>query len=151
YLPSKESPMIVANPNFGEKKELVSQTTNKNATKDNNLEESRKVDFSKFYFKPLPGTAKEAEAISEIIPKARLYTQTEATKANLLKAAAPKILHIATHGFFLFESPAKTTAPDNQVASRAIASEFDGRSSSELIKATAEKLNPLLRSGLALA
>ena len=54
-------------------------------------------------FRPLRGTAMELDAIQEIIPEEELitYVQAEATKENFLKVTNTKILHCATHGFFL--------------------------------------------------
>ncbi|SEM94889.1 CHAT domain-containing protein [Stigmatella aurantiaca] len=51
---------------------------------------------------PLPGTRQEAEAIQRLLPQAKLFLGPEATKERLLHLpAAPGILHLATHGFFL--------------------------------------------------
>jgi CHAT domain-containing protein len=52
------------------------------------------------YFAPLAATAEEGRAIAALFPRASLVTGGLATKAALLKVQAPRILHIASHGFF---------------------------------------------------
>jgi CHAT domain-containing protein len=55
----------------------------------------------------LPGTAEEIKAIKDLFDQNRIesasFTGEEASEENLksLEASSPKILHIATHGFFL--------------------------------------------------
>src|SRR5262249_37205932 len=94
-------------------------------------------DLSSVYFAPLDGTAQEALAIKSLFPEANILTGRQATKSALKKAAAPRIRHIATHGFFLQDN--ETPAAGNaQAATRGI-------------NASARIENPLLRSGLALA
>jgi CHAT domain-containing protein len=53
------------------------------------------------HFDPLPGTAVEAQAIKTLLPDAVVFTRERATETALKSVAAPRILHIATHGFFL--------------------------------------------------
>ena len=74
------------------------------------------------YFAPLSGSAVEGRAIKMLFPDATLLMGGRATKANVAQLRAPRILHIASHGFFL------------KVGEPAAAAQ-----------------NPLLRSGLALA
>jgi CHAT domain-containing protein len=81
------------------------------------------VDVSSLYFAPLKATAAEALAIRNLFPGAALLTGSRATKGNLEAISGPRILHIASHGFFLADATGGTGASGN----------------------------PLLRSGLALA
>lgn len=53
------------------------------------------------YFARLPGTRAEARAIDALFPDATLLTGSLATKAAVENLQAPRILHIASHGFFL--------------------------------------------------
>ena len=55
------------------------------------------------HFSNLDGTKKEAESIKEIMKEKNvfLYEGIEANEENLFKVKQPKILHIATHGFFI--------------------------------------------------
>ncbi|SHO81258.1 hypothetical protein MNB_SV-15-824 [hydrothermal vent metagenome] len=52
-------------------------------------------------FSNLPATKNEIEAISKIYPNAKIYTNDKASVENLLNIKNPKILHLATHGFYL--------------------------------------------------
>jgi CHAT domain-containing protein len=95
----------------------------------------------------LPGTAAEAAALRTLLPNAQVLTAAEATENALKQVAAPRILHIATHGFFLsdLERPVLEGRGIGVVAS-------DGAlPSSTLPRASVDVENPLLRSGLALA
>ena len=54
-------------------------------------------------FTPLPGTKAEAKAIKATF-RSKKYprvSKNKATESNLMKVKEPKILHIATHGFFI--------------------------------------------------
>jgi CHAT domain-containing protein len=60
-----------------------------------------RADVAEQAWAPLPGTRQEAEAIQRLLPQAQLFLGSEASKQQLLQLAAPGVLHIATHGFFL--------------------------------------------------
>jgi CHAT domain-containing protein len=53
---------------------------------------------------PLPGTQKEAEAVSKLLQEQRwsvgLYTQENALEERVKGVQSPRVLHLATHGFF---------------------------------------------------
>jgi len=68
-------------------------------------------DLGSVYFAPLGGTAEEARAIRTFFPEARVLTGAQATEAALKRAATPRILHIATHGFFLEDSAGRIENP----------------------------------------
>lgn len=65
----------------------------------------RSADLARLQFTPLPGTAAEADAIAPKLPNVTLLTGTNATENALKQVQSPKILHIATHGFFLEDVP----------------------------------------------
>jgi CHAT domain-containing protein/Tfp pilus assembly protein PilF len=58
-------------------------------------------DLAGRYFAPLAATGEEARAIKALFPDATLFTGQRATKAALQHVDAPRMLHIASHGFFL--------------------------------------------------
>jgi CHAT domain-containing protein len=89
---------------------------------------------------PLPGTRQEAEAIQRLLPQAQLFLGPEATKERLLHLPPPGILHLATHGFFLEDSP-------EPAASRALG-HFGALGEDTLAPSPPD---PLLRSGLVFA
>ncbi|MEK6408165.1 MAG: tetratricopeptide repeat protein [Acidobacteriota bacterium] len=129
---SKHGAMVVADPDFG------GDTT---PCLDRKLKLSKgAVDFSQVLFCPLSGTAGEAEALQALMPDATVLTKEQATEAAVKKAAGPKILHIATHGFFLEDVVINPAAAARGVL---IANSQSG--------APMRVENPLLRSGLALA
>ncbi len=53
---------------------------------------------------PLPGTQAEVDAISSLLEKRRWqvqsHTQQNALKESVLEVKGPRVLHLATHGFF---------------------------------------------------
>ncbi|MCT7351087.1 CHAT domain-containing protein [Streptomyces sp. 15-116A] len=51
-------------------------------------------------FPPLPGTMAEGLAVGELLGVAPL-TGTRATRSALLDSTGPRVIHLATHGFFL--------------------------------------------------
>ncbi len=87
-------------------------------------------------FAPLPGTAEEARAVAEILPAAAVLTREKATEEAIKALHGPRLLHVATHGFFLGGERSQA------LASRGL--ELDE-------KRAAAIANPLLSSGLALA
>src|SRR5262249_56612724 len=95
-----------------------------------------RVDYSQIFFGPLPGVADEVRALRELMPNADFVTKEQATKAALESLSGPKILHVATHGFFLSDQGSVASA---------------GAGATRSVSATSKIENPLLRSGLALA
>jgi CHAT domain-containing protein len=83
----------------------------------------------------LPGAEKEIEAVTELLKNAewsaRSFVQAEATEELLKEARSPRLLHIATHGFFMQQNEEKLE--DLELKGQDIAQ------------------NPLLKSGLLFA
>jgi CHAT domain-containing protein/tetratricopeptide (TPR) repeat protein len=86
---------------------------------------------------PLPGTQIEVEEIATMLEKQRwqahLYTREHALKETVMEVKGPRVLHLATHGFF---------EPDQQKADQR---ESDQHSATEQ---PANVEDPMLRSGL---
>jgi len=101
----------------------------------------RSVDFTKLTYDPLPGTAEEARALQTLLPGAQLLLQQQATEAALKQVGAPRVLHIATHGFFLPDQP----TDDGAAEARALTMERERQ------RPAPPQENPLLRSGIVLA
>jgi CHAT domain-containing protein len=97
---SKNGPMVIADPAFGEPAAQAAGKTPAIPTRSI----TTGVDLAKLYFAPLAGTADEARKIQSLFPVASVLTGLQASKASLRRAEAPSILHIATHGFFLDDS-----------------------------------------------
>jgi CHAT domain-containing protein len=136
---ARSAPTVVADPLFGEPAPAGADgpqaTTRLTASARRSV--TTAPDLSTVYFARLPGTADEARAIKALFPDARVLNGRNASKSELLHLEAPRILHIATHGFFLDDpgAPAVSAALPGQTRA---------------INATARVENPLLRSGLAL-
>jgi CHAT domain-containing protein/Tfp pilus assembly protein PilF len=69
----------------------------------------------------LPGTQKEVEAISRLLEKrhwtVKSFTQASALKVMVLGVQAPRILHLATHGFFESDQQLKPQEPGSDQSS----------------------------------
>jgi CHAT domain-containing protein len=101
-------------------------------------------------FGPLKGTAEEAEAIQPLLPNATVLTEAKATEQAIKQVEAPRILHIATHGFFIDVDLVAPTA--NLFDNRGPIASVRPRPDAEMGEsAPRNQENPLLRSGLALA
>jgi CHAT domain-containing protein/Tfp pilus assembly protein PilF len=131
---SKNKPLIIANPVFGDLTVVTNQKPVSKTTGGKRRSISAERDLSGVFFTPLVGTKQEARAIQTIFPEAVLLDGTQATESALKQTVAPQILHIATHGFFL-EDTETAALPD---AMRGLKSDVRFE-------------NPLLQSGLALA
>jgi CHAT domain-containing protein/Tfp pilus assembly protein PilF len=141
---SKSDLLVIADPSFGEPE--TAQATNTGESKPHPSASARRsittgADLSNVYFAPLSGTSEEARAIQTLFPEAQVFTGPRATKDSLRRMEAPRILHIATHGFFL-QAP---TPGSGQAAATPAPQGTRG------IRAGTKIENPLLRSGLALA
>ena len=138
---SKSRPVVIADPRFGEPE----TTTVAKAERPNPGGRRRSIttgqNLSDVYFAPLSGTAQEARAIQSLFPETEVLTGAAATKTALKEVNAPRILHIATHGFFLQDAPA---GPPGGAGT-------GGAKDTRAISANASVQNPLLRSGLALS
>lgn len=133
---SKSKSLIVANPAFGEQPGSTDTTGKTNGRANKRLSITASRELSDTYFAPLVATAQEARSIQVLFPDAAFLSGAQATETALKQTTAPRILHIATHGFFLQD--AGSFAEKNAQAMR-----------NNDIETQIE--NPLLRSGLALA
>jgi CHAT domain-containing protein len=134
--PSTAPAVIVANPDY----EVADASIQIASTRSS----QRSAELSQLQFGPLPGTAAEAEAIQQYLPNAEVLTADQATENTLKQTEAPRILHIATHGFFL----ANVDRPEGNDSRGLVLVAADNAPGSPPQVAVE---NPLLRSGLALA
>ena len=136
---SHSAPVVVADPMFGDPPVVAA---NRESNGQNHATDNReRFDYSQVFFGPLPGVSQEVRALRELLPDTTFLTKELATKTALQSINAPRILHIATHGFFLPDHPPANEDPRDAPA----------REATRLAKWTAYSSNPLLRSGLALA
>ncbi|MFO0701109.1 MAG: tetratricopeptide repeat protein [Nitrospira sp.] len=132
------STLVFADPDFGP---FGSEGASKK------ISSNRSVDYDRagFRFEALPGTRQEAEALRTLLklPPSQVLTQQNATETALKQVHGPRLLHLATHGFFLNDLSVDLNASARSV--RAVA--LDESSRPPVVQGE----NPLLRSGLALA
>ena len=110
---------------------------------------ARAVDMRGLAFSPLPGTKKEIEGIAALFQDRdkKIYVRREALEEVLLSLKTPpRLLHLATHGFFLEDVDWRQIL--GQDPDRSIIVDKDQSRPAGLNEAS---INPLLRSGLALA
>lgn len=132
--------MVIANPDFGQTQADASVLLPRKKVSipsDRRRSVTNTRDLADTYFAPLLGTEAEGRSIVEIFPDAKLISGSEATETALKSVASPKILHIATHGFFLEDQ-------DTPTANRSV-------SGTKVRSSGLIRDNPLLRSGLAFA
>jgi len=98
---TKKSAVIFDNPNFNTK--IASASKEQIAITPNTSRSGIIKSLFRMRFSPLPGTKAEAKAIEATLKKNTVseYQKENATESNLLKVKEPRILHIATHGFFI--------------------------------------------------
>jgi CHAT domain-containing protein/Tfp pilus assembly protein PilF len=145
--PSENAPMIMANPAFGRAEAVVAQATRSAVALQSRNPGRTQSDSTKIYFQPLPSTGREALAIKSLLPEASVLVREQATESALKQVKAPRILHVATHGFFLDDQEAPPAEARGGVFGGGALRSSDLR----FIKWAAKIENPLLRSGLALA
>ncbi|HYX41175.1 MAG TPA: CHAT domain-containing protein, partial [Pyrinomonadaceae bacterium] len=95
-------------------------------------------------FGPLAGTAVEAKMLAQMLPQARVLTGAQATEAALKHVNAPVMLHVATHGFFLPDAPVRVGHETRGLS-------LANTGAAQAANVAGSSVNPLLRSGLALA
>ena len=124
--------VVVADPDFG------SASPESAAASRDIVHETAELSTA-MTFAPLPGTASEAAAIGKIVPGARILARSAATELAVKQLVRPRILHVATHGFFLPDAKPAAPTPVSEALVRAG------------IQAPPTGVNPLVRSGLALS
>ncbi len=101
----KDNIVMFSNPTF-DNKDIDTIATSRLYTRGTDMNSVKSLFTMRFT--PLPGTKKEVDNIKTITNlKSKVYTQDKAQELNLLKTKSPKILHIATHGFFINDNNVK--------------------------------------------
>lgn len=134
---SRDKSLIVANPSFGKSSPEIAANGKTSSKEKSRRSVTATRDLSETYFAPLAATLSEARSIQEQFPAAIVLTGTAANETALKQMRAPRVLHIATHGFFL-ENLSDLNSDLQKKRGSKIKNETDFE-------------NPLLRSGIALA
>ena len=127
--------LVMANPSYNLQTAAPS-TESSVAVPAENQRRSAAIDSKQW--QPLPATEQEGSQISALL-SSPLLSGTKATTTALLPQHGPKVLHIATHGFFVADQETKASNP-----LRAI------QEDSFQVKGLRQE-DPQLRSGLVLA
>jgi CHAT domain-containing protein len=130
---SAGSNLLLADPDYGPPSTATSATANS------------------FSFLPLPYTKAEAEQLKGLLHVPEPFLGREATASQVLRSRGPRVLHIATHGYF--QPEVFTTAGTRLMASRA--ADGSGFATAQLYQPNSqlqlENQEPLQRIYLALA
>lgn len=108
----------------------------------------RSSEMGGLHFTRLPETKEEVETIHTLLgaDASELYTGNRALEDVLREMATPRILHLATHGFFLSD------LDHSDPADESMGKGFQRIETGQLRKGRKMRIeNPLLRSGIALA
>jgi len=102
------------------------------------------------HFTPLPGTLQEVAAIRAILGNrsSEFFVGKEAVEEVLTSRPAPRILHLATHGFYLDDQQVRRPEAVAGATTKAKPQPNPGKTADNLQDVPR---NPLVRSGLALA
>ncbi|MGA2401542.1 MAG: tetratricopeptide repeat protein [Syntrophobacteraceae bacterium] len=141
WNPGAAAPVVIADPDYDLEAGGKSVQTQGGAAQER---QSRDMGDIASHFESLPGTRVEGEHIAAMLGVKALEGGS-ATKRKVEDARSPRILHLATHGFFL---------PDQQRPPGEKAFQTDrGKSGADEKANTLSRgmENPLLRSGLVLA
>jgi CHAT domain-containing protein/Tfp pilus assembly protein PilF len=128
-------PVVFANPSYDRSGQAAPRPA---AAGEEPIAQQRSSDLGSKAWAPLPATAQEGQRVAQQL-SGRLFTGPEASTTRLEQLQNPRILHIATHGFFVADAEAK---PDDPL--RVI------QDDSMQLKGLRQK-DPQLRSGLVLA
>ncbi|MCA1563650.1 MAG: CHAT domain-containing protein, partial [Acidobacteria bacterium] len=137
---STQPPVVIADPLFEAQPQTIAA---QGGRKGEQTSGTRSFDFTTLRASPLPGTAAEAKAIGALWPQATVLTQAAATESAVKQVRSPRVLHIATHGFFLADQPEERSEWDT----RKLIHSDDPRPPAGSVK----NENPLLRAGLLFA
>ena len=107
---SDKKPIIFADPEYNFKLSPEPLLKKNNSTQ---ISSTRSSDMAVYEWSRLPGTAKEAKEIQAIMG-GLVYERKRATAQKLKAVISPKILHIASHAFYLPTKSSSTKADSNQ-------------------------------------
>jgi CHAT domain-containing protein/Tfp pilus assembly protein PilF len=128
-VPSRQRPVVVAAPEYD-----AARAPTPAGHAGTRRQRSRDARGLRFF--PLPFAAEEGRAIATKLSGSKYLTGAAATMDAVKVLAGPRVLHIATHGFFLSDLPALQASPS---------SDPDAPPKLHIME------NALLRSGIALA
>jgi CHAT domain-containing protein len=126
----------MANPNYDRPGTKPAQALSANAM--STAVQQRSAELGSNYWKPLPASELEGLKVSSLLGTG-LISGTAANTTALQQQQGPRVLHLATHGFFIADQESKPTDPMRSI-----------QESSPLLRSLRQE-DPQLRSGLVLA
>jgi CHAT domain-containing protein len=100
-------------------------------------------DYNGSKFQPLPGAEAEARSVAKLLgDDTVLYLGADAREAKLKAVQSPRVLHLATHGFYY---------PDQEFSQTNSSAKFDQTRRLPYAKGNSDWENPMVRCGIALA
>ncbi|QIR41403.1 CHAT domain-containing protein [Tolypothrix sp. PCC 7910] len=126
---SASSPVLLADIDYENQKQPITVAAKPNDVRGS--QNLRSPELANLVFNYLSATKDEAVAIKAILPDTQMLLGKDATETAVKHLHSPRILHLATHGFFIADA----------------AQELKQQRSPKMLQVE----NPLLRSGLALA
>jgi CHAT domain-containing protein len=136
---AKSDVLLVADPTYGGRSKTT-QITNRRQS-DIEIGVTRSADLpDQLQWGRLDATAKEGKAIQSLIG-GELWMGEQATAEAIKSKPAPKVLHLATHAFYL---------PDQEKKEPSLHSESMSQRGGAVRTASLQGESPLLRSGIAL-
>ena len=143
---AKSAALVVADPAYDRSGAAISSVVvskDRNQSSDGRLRSSDLPE--QFKWAPLPATAEEGKTV-KVLTGGSLLVQQQATAEAVKSTPAPKILHLATHAFYL------PNQPQPQPQSEGGFGLLGQRSSRGVVQVSSlQGESPLLRSGIALA
>jgi CHAT domain-containing protein len=132
-VPRYSAPVVIANPAFSRDMSESKIQETRPRGRDN---QEKQLGFAPHltHWVALPGSEQEGELISKKIG-GRLIAGTEATENSLKTLKSPKVLHIATHGFF---------------GGALSIGQSQGRTNAQLEAGVSDELTALVQSGIVL-
>jgi CHAT domain-containing protein len=118
---SETGTFIVANPRFDLTRPVVNCRRNQRGFGLASRVPDAKVgyrgaDLAHLCYSTLAGTAQEAAALVPFLRDAQIWAELDATEGALKSLHRPRILHIATHGYFLPDQSQRAGAPQGENA-----------------------------------
>ncbi|MBC7820424.1 MAG: CHAT domain-containing protein, partial [Planctomycetaceae bacterium] len=142
---SATEPLVVADPDYDLCVDEGAETRESGAYAPSAGRLSRDFPRAGTTFQRLPATEKEGQRIAATLGTQRLWLRDAALDARIKAVRSPRIVHLATHGFFLADRPNVDQDSQGTSGFQSLRQEAGGAWS------VAGMENPLLRSGLALA
>ena len=131
-----QAPLVMANPSFDRKGARATAATAQPSPLS--ASQQRSTSLGSNAWAPLPATAVEGKQIAALL-RTQPLTDAAATVQRLQSSPSPRIVHIASHGFFAADQETKPSDPLAAVMER----------SQQIAGFVGE--DPMLRSGLVLA